>query len=175
MRTFSFTLKFTLPDHGADPAGFLGRLAAAGCEDATVGIGQRGRIALEFTREARTATDAILGALRDIARAIPGAVLVEVAPDFVGLTDVARILGCSRQNARKAMIRSGAAFPAPVHDGNPSLWRLAKVLTWAQARGDAVDRELLEVARAAQQVNLAREMRDAVPAVQRRAKALLVE
>lgn len=76
------------------------------------------------------AADAILGALRDVTRAIPGAALVEAAPDFVGLTDVARFLGCSRQS-------------------------------------------LLEVARAAQQVNLAREMRDAVPALQRRAQALV--
>jgi len=80
--------------------GDAGRLADTGCDDATVGIGLRGRIALEVTREARSATDSILGALRDIARAIPGAVPVEAAPDFVGLTDVARILGCSRQNAR---------------------------------------------------------------------------
>lgn len=71
------------------------------------------------------------------------------------------------------MISSGSTFPAPVHDGNPSLWRLAKVLAWAEARGNAVDRSLLEVARAALQVNLAREMRDAVPAVQRRAQALV--
>jgi len=72
------------------------------------------------------------------------------------------------------MIRSGTAFPAPVHDGNPTLWRLAKVLAWAEARGDAVDRQLFELARAAQQVNLAREMCDAVPAAQRRANALMV-
>jgi len=118
-----------------------GHIAAAGCDDAAVGIGQKGRIALEFTRKARTAADAILG--------------------------------CSRQYARKVMISSGSTFPAPVHDGNPSLWRLAKVLAWAEARGNAVDRSLLEVARAALQVNLAREMRDAVPAVQRRAQALI--
>ena len=99
-----------------------GHIAAAGCDDAAVGIGQKGRIALEFTRKARTAADAILG--------------------------------CSRQYARKVMISSGSTFPAPVHDGNPSLWRLAKVLAWAEARGNAVDRPLLAVARAAQQVNL---------------------
>lgn len=173
MKTFDFTLKFGLPDPAADPADFLERLAAAGCDDAAVGIGQKGRIALEFTRKSRTAADAILGALRDVMRAIPGAALVEAGPDFVGLTDVARILGCSRQYARKVMISSGSTFPAPVHDGNPSLWRLAKVLAWAEARGNAVDRSLLEVARAALQVNLAREMRDAVPAVQRRAQALV--
>ena len=138
MNTFDFTLKFGLPDPAADPADFLERLAAAGCDDAAIGIGQKGRIALEFTRKSRTAADAILGALRDVTRAIPGAVLVEAGPDFVGLTDVARILGCSRQYARKVMISSGSAFPAPVHDGNPSLWRLAKVLAWAEARGKFV-------------------------------------
>lgn len=173
MRSFDFTLKFNLPDPAADAAAFLDRLAAAGCDDATAGIGLNGRIALEFTRESRSAADAVLGALRDVSRAIPGAVLVEAAPDFVGLTDVARILGFSRQYARKVMISSGSEFPAPVHDGNPTLWRLAKVLAWAEARGAEVDRALLEVARAAHQVNLAREMRDAVPSVQKRAQALV--
>ena len=173
MNTYEFTLKFTLGDPTGDPDQFLDRLADAGCDDAAIGVGQQGRIALDFTREARSASQAILSALRDVKRAIPEAKLVEASPDFVGLTDVARILGCSRQNVRKVMIRFGAMFPAPVHEGNPAIWRLAKVLAWARSRGDAVDQALLEVAQAAQQVNLAREMRDAVPAIQKRVQSLV--
>lgn len=173
MSTYEFTLRFALGNPDDAPERFVERLGEAGCDDATVGIGQRGRIALDFSRDARSAAQAILSALRDVRRAIRGARLVEAAPDLVGLTDVARVLGCSRQNVRKLMFRHGGQFPAPVHEGNPSIWRLAKVLAWAQARGDAVDPALLEVAKAAQQVNLAREMRDAVPAIQERARALV--
>lgn len=173
VNTYEFTLRFTLHDPSRDPESFVDRLAAAGCDDATVGIGQRGRIALAFAREARSASQAILTALRDVKRAIPAARFVEAAPDFVGLTDVARILGCSRQNVRMVMIRWGVGFPPPVHEGNSALWRLAKVLSWAKSRGDAVDPQLFEVAQATQQVNLARDMRDAVPAIQAKVRTMV--
>src|SRR5439155_384770 len=80
------------------------RLGAAGCDDALVGIGQPGRIALEFTREAHSAEAALVSALTDVKRAIPSARLIEAAPDFVGLTDVAEVVGMTRQNMRKLMI-----------------------------------------------------------------------
>jgi hypothetical protein len=38
----------------------------------------------------------------------PGAELVEASPDFVGLTDVADLVGCSRQNIRKLMLTHSA-------------------------------------------------------------------
>lgn len=173
MMTYEFTLRFALCDADGDPERHLDRLAEAGCDDAAVGIGQKGRIALEFSREARSASQAILGALRDVRKAIPGARLLEATPDFVGLTDVARLLGCTRQNVRKLMIRHASDFPAPVHEGNPVLWRLSKVLTWAHSRGLAIDEPLLEVARATHQVNLARELQDAIPSIQERARALI--
>jgi predicted DNA-binding transcriptional regulator AlpA len=172
MKIYDFTLKFALPDPDMDPEEFIGLLAKADCEDALVGIGQKGRIALNFTREAKSAAQAVLSALQDVKRAIPEAKLVEASPDFVGLTDVAQFLGCSRQNVRKVVIRYGASFPAPVHEGNPAIWRLAKVLSWIQSRGREIDRDLLEVAQATQQVNLAREMQDAVPAMQKKVQAL---
>ena len=34
----------------------------------------------------------------------PGATLTEADPDLVGLTDVADILGCTRQNMRRLMV-----------------------------------------------------------------------
>lgn len=130
MNDYEFTLKFRLPAAAADVEAQLGALAAAGCEDALVGIGQPGRIALDFTRRARTAFEAIAAAVRDVKKAIPGAELVEAAPDFVGLTDIADIVGFTRQNMRKLMLGHAATFPAPVHEGNPSLWHLASVLHW---------------------------------------------
>lgn len=58
-------LKFDLPDPSIDPEQFVEALYAAGCDDATVGIGQHGRIALNFTREALSATEAVTSAMAD--------------------------------------------------------------------------------------------------------------
>jgi hypothetical protein len=77
MNEYEFTLKFKLPDTDADPEQFVGALAQAGCEDALVGVGQPGRIALDFTREAASAFEAVASAVRGIRQAIAGAELVE--------------------------------------------------------------------------------------------------
>ena len=100
MSEYEFTLKFRLPDVNADPEQFIDALAQAGCDDASVGVGQQGRVALDFTREAANALEAIVSAVQAVKDAIPGAELVEASPDFVGLTDVADLVGCSRQNIR---------------------------------------------------------------------------
>ncbi len=53
----------------------------------------------------------MVSALRDVKKAVPGAELIEVTPDFVGLTDVAELIGVSRQNMRKLMLAHAATFP----------------------------------------------------------------
>ncbi|MDN5850571.1 MAG: DNA-binding protein, partial [Nitrococcus sp.] len=122
--------------------------------------GQPGRLALEFTREAADAEAAVRSALADVRRAVPTARLVEAAPDFVGLTDVAEIVGVSRQNMRKLMLAHPDSFPAPVHEGSASIWHLADVLVWLQGKGSyALAQEILEVAQVAMQVNVAKERR----------------
>jgi hypothetical protein len=76
-----FTLTFTLPANHQPVDDLIERLGEAGCVDALVGIGQAGRIALEFTREATSAKSAIASALATVKAAIPGAKLLEVTPD----------------------------------------------------------------------------------------------
>lgn len=99
-------------------------------------------------------------ALADVRLAVPSAKLIEVAPDLVGLTDVAEMVGVSRQNMRKLMLANPGSFPAPVHEGSASIWHLADVLAWLQAKGSySLERNVLEVARVALQVNLAKESR----------------
>lgn len=160
MSEYEFTLKFRLPDASADPEQFMDALAEAGCDDALVGIGQQCRIALDFTREARTAFDAIASAVRDVKQAIPGAELIEASPDFVGLTDVAEIAGFTRQNMRKLMVSNLATFPVAVHEGTPSLWHLATVLTWLREdQRRPVDVVLLEIAKTNMTLNIAKETR----------------
>ncbi|MFL6611619.1 MAG: helix-turn-helix transcriptional regulator, partial [Pseudomonas sp.] len=136
------------------------RLGEAGCDDALIGIGQPGRMALEFTRDAPDAVEAVLSALADVQRAVPSAKLIEVAPDWVGLTDVAEIIGVSRQNMRKLMLAHPGSFPTPVHEGSSSIWHLADVLGWLQAKGGySLGRNVLDVAQVALQVNVAKEGR----------------
>ncbi|QDQ28702.1 DNA-binding protein [Chitinimonas arctica] len=156
---YTFTLKYQLAEQDRDPDALVGRLGDAGCDDALVGIGQPGRLALEFTREAESAQDAVRSALSDVKRAVPSAKLVEAVPDFVGLTDVAELVGVSRQAMRKLMLSHAATFPLPVHGGSFSFWHLAEVMGWLEAKGGyALERKMLEIARAAQEVNLAKEV-----------------
>ena len=84
---YEFTLKFRLPVDGTDMDAIVERLGECGCDDALVGFGHPGRMALQFSREAPSASEAILSAIADVRRAIPGADLIEVAPDLVGMTD----------------------------------------------------------------------------------------
>lgn len=155
---YTFTLKYQLADDNRDPDVLVERLGEAGCDDALVGIGQPGRLALEFTREAVDAEAAVRSALAAVRSAVPSAKLIEVAPDLVGLTDVADIVGVSRQNMRKLMLAHPGSFPAPVHEGSASIWHLADVLTWLQAKGSySLTKDVLDVARVALQVNVAKE------------------
>lgn len=157
---YTFTLKYQLTEDDSDPDDLVERLGEAGCDDALVGIGQPGRLALEFTREADSADAAVRSALADVRSAVPSARLIEVAPDLVGLTDVAEIVGVSRQNMRKLMLAHPGSFPAPVHEGSASIWHLADVLAWLQAKGSySLTKDVLDVAQVALQVNVAKEGR----------------
>ena len=174
MKTFEFTLKFSLPDSSIDPGEYVEELGEEGCDDALIGVGQAGRIALNFDREAESAFAAIASAVVAVKRAIPDAKLVEATPDLVGLTDVAELVGCSRQNMRKLMLNSGASFPAPLHEGKSSIWRLSKVLLWLKDRKQyKIEESLLEVARTNMQFNMARETREIDPAMQKNIHALV--
>lgn len=155
---FVFMLKYQIASE--DPDELIERLAVAGCDDALAGIGQAGRLALEFTREARSAHAAMLSALADVKIALPNAKLIEATPDLVGLTDVADMVGVSRQNMRKLMVGHGTRFPPPVHEGSSALWHLADVLGWLKEKASyEVDENLIEIATIARQVNFAKEAR----------------
>lgn len=158
MTDYIFTLKYQLADGYHDLDVLIDRLAEAGCDDALVGLGQPGRLALEFTRAAISAKAAVRSALSDVQRALPSARLIEISPDWVGLTDVAKMVGVSRQNMRKLMLAHPGSFPAPIHEGSTSIWHLADILAWLQAKGGYVlPNNLLETAQAALQVNVAQE------------------
>ena len=131
---YIFTLKLRLNGDVDNADELVEQLGAAGCNDALIGLGMPGRIALEFSREGNSAREAILSALGDVKRAVPSATLIEASPDFVGLSDVADVIGVTRQNMRKLMLNS-KSFPTPVHEGSAAVWHLADVLSWLEAKG----------------------------------------
>lgn len=159
MKEYDFTLKFALNRMSEELDAVVGRLGKEGCSDALIGVGQADRIALNFTRSSESAHGALLSALKDVKNAAPDAKLIEAAPDLAGLSDIADFLGFSRQNMRKLMLAHSAAFPLPVHEGNPSIWHLAEVLEWLKARGYDIDPVLIETSAACMHFNVAIEMR----------------
>lgn len=161
---YIFTLKYRLIDD-ANEDEVVERLGAAGCTDALIGLGMPGRIALEFSREANSAREAMVSALADVKQAIPSSRLIEACPDFVGLSDVAASIGVTRQNMRKLMVSTNS-FPPPVHEGSAGVWHLADILLWLDAKGTyKVEKSLLDVARMAKQLNFAKESRQQTSAI----------
>jgi hypothetical protein len=171
---FIFKLSYQLSRGDANHDELVERLGEAGCDDALVGIGQPGRIALEFARVADNAFIALTSAIADVKRAIPSAKLIEAGPDLVGLTDIADVVGVTRQNMRKLAVNNFATFPAPVHEGSSALWHLADVLGWMLPRGSYnLAPGTLEVANTAKQLNLAKQAQQLEPDILHRVQALL--
>lgn len=63
MNEYEFTLKFNLQNSQADPNDYMDRLYERGCNDALIGLGKKGRIVLDFVREASSAYEAISSAI----------------------------------------------------------------------------------------------------------------
>lgn len=154
---FEFTLQFKIDAHSDEQFDeVIERLGAEGCTDALVGTGIPGLLGLEFIREASSAEVAIVSAIKDVQRAIPGAVLVEVAPDYVGLSDVASQLSVSRQYMLKLRNKHQGDFPVPVHGGSTLIWHLADILRFLSASSImSIPPEAIELARVAESINTA--------------------
>jgi predicted DNA-binding transcriptional regulator AlpA len=174
MTEYTFTLKYKLSEADCDLTELVERLGAAGCDDALIGVGQPGRLALEFTRESENAEAALMSALRDVRAAIPTATLIEAAPDFVGLTDVADAIGVTRQNMRKLMLSNPTTFPSPVHEGSAAVWHLAEILKWLSAKGTyRLEQTVREIAETTMQINLAKSSELLSPKIQRELQDLV--
>jgi hypothetical protein len=155
MKEYDFTLKYRLGNPSENAEKYLEALAESGCEDAVVGVGQNGRISLNFIREAESALEAIASAISDVQKAIPEAKLVEATPDYVGITDIAELFGFSRQYMRKLIQAQGASFPEPVHEGKPSLWHLTDILAWFREHESRdIQNEVFEVSQINMQLNV---------------------
>jgi predicted DNA-binding transcriptional regulator AlpA len=173
VKTYEFTLKFSIPDL-PDKGDIEERLFKAGCDDALVATGLRGRLALDFSRQSRSAEQAINSALKAVTKALPEASLIEACPDLVGVSDIAELLSFSRQNMQKLIRTHAATFPSPLHDGTAGLWHLADVLRWfEQHQARHIEREMLDMARASRLLNLSRELGRLNEAERRKCASLL--
>lgn len=153
-KEYEFTLKYKLPSQEYNLDELAEKLYANGCDDALIGIGIAGKIALEFVREAENAQVAIHSAHQDVLNVLPEAILIEAMPDYVGLTDIAKIVSVSRQQMRN-LYETNASFPAPLHEGKSSIWHLADVLSWIQQnKSYSFEPTVFEVAQANAELNL---------------------
>jgi hypothetical protein len=174
MNEYDFTLKFNLQNFQADPNDYIEQLHESGCDDALIGVGKKGYIALNFIREASSAYEAISSAITDVKKVIPHATLIEAKPDFVGLTDAAKILGCTRQNIRNLIVKSEPRSPLPMYEGTPSIWHLADILIWLREdKTYTIDDSLLEIAKTNMDFNIARSWQKVEPDLQENIKALV--
>ncbi|WP_428356309.1 DNA-binding protein [Methyloprofundus sp.] len=174
MQEYEFTLKFKFPDASITPDSYVDHLGAGGCDDALIGVGQQGRIALNFNRQAESALNAVCSAIEDVKRVIPDAVLIEATPDFVGLSDIADVLGFSRQNMRNLMMNNSISFPLPIHEGRSAIWHLSTVLSWCrEGNRYQIDDSIQEVAEANMQLNIAKEITNIDPLMSPRISTVL--
>lgn len=158
MQEYEFTLKFKLPNPDTDADMYIDTLYESGCDDAIIGVGLRSLIGIDFIREASSADDAIFSAIKDVRKAIPKAELIEASPDFVGMTDIAKLIGCTRQNIQKLLSKPNRSFPLPVYAGSQSVWHLFEILTWLiEDKNYDIDQSLLEIAKITRNLNFIKE------------------
>lgn len=153
---FEFTLVYLLPDEKLVADEHLDALFEAGCDDALLGVGKAGRMALEFAREATDAASAFASAKGNVETAIPGAQLIEVQPDIVGASEIATLAKCSRQNVRKQLEKI-STLAAPIYAGSGhTLWHLSLLNHYlAQQTTLAISPQAYEISKVAMSANTA--------------------
>lgn len=157
MNSYEFTLAFSLPAASNNPEDYLDALFEAGCDDALIAVGGTGSIAIDFIRLAASAESAVQQATVQVRRAIPGAELLEVKPDLVGITDIAELAHCSRQNIRKFVTDEKSHFPQPSVSGSVPLWHFYEVGNWLINNPRVKSKpqpESIEISRIAFQINI---------------------
>jgi hypothetical protein len=134
MTTHSFTLYFAGPDILTDEN--FDALFEAGCDDALFGERDGAQYG-DFDREAKSFSDALRTALRDVQKAVPGLRVVRVEPnDLVTMAQIADRSGLTREYIRLFVkgTRGPGGFPPPVAyvDEKSRLWHWPDVAKWLQ-------------------------------------------
>lgn len=170
MNEYEFVLRFQLPESNTQAEQYLDALYEAGCSDATAGVGLPGYISLDFCREADSAENALISAIRDVKRAIPDAKLKEVTPDLLNISEITDLLSrrhrtITRQAMRKyafgQIAKARTRFPAAAVTSSSPLWHLDEVVYWLMENNKAnksdVER-ILETSKTARALNIRLQM-----------------
>jgi len=149
------TYDFSIIAAGLDPKAedFESRFYDAGCDDATIAF-QKGRIVVDFSRDAESLEDAIVSAIESVVRA--GATVDRVEPDpLVSLSDMATRAGMTRAAMTNYFKGArGKDFPAPVArvTSESPLWDWASVARW-MFKNDKLGRQAAIDAETVRQAN----------------------
>lgn len=123
MANFEFDLIFALPKGDFDVFELSDAVFEAGFDDAVVGTGQAGLLAVAIEAEGEDAESVIVRAARLILQYLPkGCALREVRPDLVSLADVAKKLNIKRQALQKR------EMPAPALSGYYRITEVAELI-----------------------------------------------
>lgn len=135
MTDFTFTLRFLAPAaHGGLDA--LSVLIYGEIDDASLsGPDSDGSYLLEFDRRATSLPRALTGAVKELARTVPGARILRVeADDLATIADIARRSERSAESVRLLILgkRGPGNFPPAAGrlDARTKLWRWSDVEQW---------------------------------------------
>lgn len=119
-------------------AAHLDAFYAAGLDDAVV-EDRDGAALVTFIRSADDAGSALASAITDVERAVPGARVVRIDDQLMGLGDLADVTGRTAESLRLLAIdaRGPGGFPSPagVVGKGVRVWRWADVRPWLVAHG----------------------------------------
>lgn len=137
MSTYEFTL-FIRADLSDDDT--IGRLLAAGCDDASFGGGGDWGTA-DFHRDAPDLAIAIGSAITQIESVLPNSVVAVEPAELVTMSTIAERLGRTYESVRllAAGQRGEGNFPKPADIPNiygVKMWRWGEILMWAGQGGE---------------------------------------
>lgn len=131
MKTHQFTLYIDGPSEITDE--MEDALYKARCSDGMLGI-QNGSLFIDFIRKAPTLLKAVMSAVKQIEKAIPGAKVSGLKPSpFLTQSELAKVMDVSREYVRLLTSgqRGAGGFPAPVMSSRKRLyWDVSNVLEW---------------------------------------------
>lgn len=143
------THEFSIIASGLDPQAedFESRFYDAGCDDALISF-QRGRIIVDFARDAESIDEAISSAVENVRAA--GASVEHIEPDpLVSISEIAARAGLTRAAVSLyAKGQRGQGFPVPVAKvtSESPLWKWSWVSIWLAKSGKLPEDLAIEAA-----------------------------
>jgi len=173
MKEYNFALIFKLEHLDINPNDYVEQLYEVGCDDALIGVGKKGFISLDFVRESSSAYEAVKSAINNVKSVITGAQLKSISPDFVGVTELANLFECTRQNMQKFVNKPN--FPSPISVHPQKIWHLVDILKWfAENNYDNYkNEELLELSELTMQINIQIESKTSKHSIVKQAEELV--